>query len=235
MISLIKLTELVDSNNSSNPDNPDNPDNLTPISNYIPDVQTYYNQVGNKYSLFRKYFWSEARKFIDWVKTIIIEPDFKSSPKLKFLDLGCGNGLYFQITTEFDSYGIDFSEKLISIARKRYPKVNLLVTDAINYNNPNNYSVILTVGLLQHLTDSDQLKLIINIINLLKKDGYAFISGMIDISMINEINGLITYSNETKFDPIHKLIQQYCLENIIELVNIKYVQHSVIFIIKKII
>ncbi len=223
------MTELVDSNNS------DNPDNLTLISNYIPDVQTYYNQVGNKYSRFRKYFWSEARKFIDWVKTIIIEPDFKSSPKLKFLDLGCGNGLYFQITTEFDSYGIDFSEKLISIARKRYPKVNLLVTDAINYNNPNNYSVILTVGLLQHLTDSDQLKLIINIINLLKKDGYAFISGMIDISMINEINGLITYSNETKFDPIHKLIQQYCLENIIELVNIKYVQHSVIFIIKKII
>jgi ubiquinone/menaquinone biosynthesis C-methylase UbiE len=202
------------------------------VENYINDVQTYYNQVGSKYSRFRKYFWSEARKFIDWTKT---QFNNSSENKIKFLDLGCGNGLYFQITKEYESYGLDFSEKLIQISAKRYPYVNLKIGNALNTQYSDNFfDIILTVGLFQHLTDEEQIKLIYEIVRVLNLQGIAFISGMIDISRISEINGLVTYSNTLKLDLVKQIIQELCSHNIIEILEIKNIEHSIIFIIKKI-
>ncbi len=199
-------------------------------SNYISDVKTYYNQVGNKYSRFRKYFWSEARKFIDWTKSI-----YNTNSKLKFLDMGCGNGLYFQITTEYDSHGIDFSEKLIQISAKRYPYAKLKVGNVLETGyTDNEFDIILTVGVFQHLTNQEQIKFIQETIRILKIDGCAFISGMCDISDIPEINGLITFTNQLNYIGVLELIQTYQQNKIIEIIYIKKVQHSVIFLIKKI-
>ena len=200
-------------------------------SNYISDVQTYYNQVGNKYSRFRKYFWSEARKFIDWTKTQL---DLNSQKKIKFLDLGCGNGLYFQITTEYESYGLDFSEKLIQISTKRYPYVNYSVSNALDAPYPNSmFDIILTVGLFQHLTDEQQIQLVNEVVRLLDSGGIAFISGMIDVSIIPEINGLITYSNTLKHDLILNFILELEYNNIIKIIELRNVKHSIIYLIKK--
>ncbi len=200
--------------------------------NYVSDVQTYYNQIGNKYSKFRKYFWSEARKFIDWTKT---QFNLKSGQKIKFLDLACGNGLYFQITHEYESYGLDLSEKLISISSKRYSHAIHTVGNALETPYPDlMFDIVLTIGLFQHLTDDQQIKLIDEIVRVLNIDGIAFISGMIDISNIPEINGLITYCNSLKYNEIVQSVEKYSSNGIIKILEIKNVQHSVIFIIKKI-
>lgn len=148
--------------------------------------------------------------------------------------MACGNGLYFQITTEYQSYGLDLSEKLISISSNRYPYVNHSVANALEtpYHN-SMFDIVMTVGLIQHLTDSQQIKLIDEVIRILDINGIAFISGMIDISNIPEINRLITFCNTLKYNEIKQSIEKYCLEGVIELLQIKNVQHSVIFIIKK--
>lgn len=205
--------------------------NLATQSNYISDVQTYYNKVGNKYSRFRKYFWSEARKFIDWTKT---QFNLNSDKKIKFLDLGCGNGLYFQITTGYESYGLDFSEKLISISAKRYPYVNYVIANALASPYPDSkFDIILTVGLFQHMTDDQQIQLVSEVVRLLSPNGIAFISGMVDVSIIPEINGLVTYSNTLKHDLILNYIKQLESNNIIKLIEIKNVKHSIIYLITK--
>ncbi len=151
------------------------------------------------------------------------------------MDLACGNGLYFQITHEYESYGLDLSEKLISISSKRYPYAIHTVGNALNTPYSDSmFDIILTVGLFQHLTDDQQIKLIDEIVRILGFGGIAFISGMIDISDIPEINGLVTYCNTLKYNEVKQSIEKYCIEGIIEILQVKNVQHSIIFIIKKI-
>lgn len=148
--------------------------------------------------------------------------------------MACGNGLYFQITNEYESYGLDLSEKLINISSKRYPYAIHTVGNALDTPYSDSmFDIILTVGLFQHLTDDQQIKLIDEIIRILAINGIAFISGMIDISDIPEINGLVTYCNTLKYNEVKQSIEKYCSEGIIEILQIKNVQHSIIFIIKK--
>lgn len=95
------------------------------------------------------------------------------------------------------------------------------------------FDIVLTVGLFQHLNDDQQIKLVDEVVRILNTNGIAFISGMIDISDIPEINGLVTYCNTLKYNEIKQLIDKYCTDGIIEILQIKNIQHSVIFIIKK--
>lgn len=51
----------------------------------------------------------------------------------RVLDMGCANGRLFELLKEkkVDFYGIDASDKLIEIAKKRYPEAKFQVTDAL--------------------------------------------------------------------------------------------------------
>ncbi|MCD5396277.1 MAG: class I SAM-dependent methyltransferase [Candidatus Pacebacteria bacterium] len=50
----------------------------------------------------------------------------------RILDLGCGNGRLYEIKNETEYFGVDFSEKMIEIAKKRYPQGKFLVADAFS-------------------------------------------------------------------------------------------------------
>lgn len=59
----------------------------------------------------------------------------------RILDSGCASGRFYEVleSKKVDFYGIDFSEKLIDIAKEKYPKGNFQVVDAKSTPFPPDY------------------------------------------------------------------------------------------------
>lgn len=75
----------------------------------------------------------------------------------KVLDIGCSNGMFLgalsTIYPDAHYTGIDISAELIEIARKRVPKANLLVEDAMNYQPSKKFDIIIASGILSIFDD----------------------------------------------------------------------------------
>lgn len=110
-----------------------------------------YDEIAEEFSTTREEVWEEAQfLFNDYV-----------IPGDKILDLGCGNGRFFESLKDrdIDYIGVDFSEKLIEIARKKYPGTKFQTADALDLSFPNNYfDKIYSVAVLHHIP-SKQLRL----------------------------------------------------------------------------
>ena len=107
-----------------------------------------YNRIAEKFSRTRSRIWEEVRfLFDDYVR-----------PGDKVLDLGCGNGRFFEILKDkgVDYIGVDFSERLIEIAKKRYPQVKFQVADALNLPFPNNFfDKVYAIAVLHHIPSKE--------------------------------------------------------------------------------
>jgi len=101
---------------------------------------------------YAKYSLEETRKNYDktaedYARTRAFVPDDLkrlgdyTNPGDRVLDSGCANGRLFEVLggKGIDFYGIDFSGRLIGIAKKRYPKGNFEVSDALRTSFPDNY------------------------------------------------------------------------------------------------
>ena len=89
-----------------------------------------YNQIATSFARSREFIPDDIRDLGDWV-----------IPGEKILDLGCGSGRFYKVLKEkeISYFGIDFSEKLIEIAKQKYPKGRFQVADILNLPFPNNY------------------------------------------------------------------------------------------------
>ena len=104
----------------------------------------YKYGVGHTY---KRYFIKKILKFVD-----------KSSIK-NILDLGCGEGsnTYF-IGSQFTNCnvtGIDITEEGIKKAQQNFPNINFIKEDLdnINFNNGENYDLICSFDVLEHVED----------------------------------------------------------------------------------
>jgi len=90
-----------------------------------------YNLIAQDFARTRREIWEET-KFL--FKDYLV-------PAERVLDLGCGNGRWFPLFQEkkADYIGVDNSEKLIKIAKERYPQAKFQVADALNLPLPNNF------------------------------------------------------------------------------------------------
>jgi ubiquinone/menaquinone biosynthesis C-methylase UbiE len=107
-----------------------------------------YNLIADDFSRAREHIWEEMRFLFD---------DFLI-PGERVLDLGCGNGRFYQVMKDknIDYTGVDISEKLIEIAKKRFPKAKFQVTDALNLPFPDNYfDKVYSVAVLQHIPSQE--------------------------------------------------------------------------------
>lgn len=79
-------------------------------------------------------------------------------PKERILDLGCANGRLYEIFEKknVDFYGIDFSEKLIEIAKEKYPRAKFQAANALNLPFPENFfDKIYSISVLHNIPSRD--------------------------------------------------------------------------------
>jgi len=106
-----------------------------------------YNLIADDFSRTRSFAWEELRPLAQ-----------HTIPGEKILDLGCGNGRLLQIFKgmNIEYFGVDSSEKLIKIAKEKYPKKKFQVADALNLPFPGNFfDKIYSIAVLHHIPSTE--------------------------------------------------------------------------------
>lgn len=129
-----------------------------------------YNLIAEDFSMTRGSIWPETKSLFD--KYFF--------PGEKVLDLGCGNGRYFEYLKEkkVNYFGVDNSEKLIEIAKARYPEADFQVTDALNLPFSDNFfDKVISIAVFHHIP-SEELR--ISFLNeakrILKPEGFLILT-----------------------------------------------------------
>ena len=128
-----------------------------------------YNLIAEEFSRSRQSIWEELKLLSQY-----------TIPGEKILDLGCGNGRLLEIFKEMniEYFGVDNSEKLLEIAKKKYPKKNFLIADALNLPFPNNYfDKIYSIAVLHHIPSTEfRLQFLKEAKRVLKPDGLLILA-----------------------------------------------------------
>ena len=109
-----------------------------------------YNSIAEDFSSKRGKMWQE----LEFLKDYVSSGD-------KILDLGCGNGRLSELLQEKNTeyFGVDNSEELIKIAKKRYPYGNFKIADALGLPFPINlFDKVISIAVLHHIP-SEELRL----------------------------------------------------------------------------
>lgn len=107
-----------------------------------------YDAYASEFSLSRQYFWRE----LEFFKEFVHEGDH-------VLDVGCGNGrlvdLFEDVSIKYT--GVDFSEKLIAIAREnRASRGSFLHANALALPfEDNSFDVVFSVAVLHHIPSKE--------------------------------------------------------------------------------
>jgi len=108
-----------------------------------------YNLIAEDFSSSRYSIWPELNIFGKYIEN-----------GDRVLDLGCGNGRLVELLKDknIDYLGVDNSEKLIEIAKAKYPNVRFQLADALNIPFSDNYfDKIFSIAVLHHIS-SDELR-----------------------------------------------------------------------------
>lgn len=108
-----------------------------------------YNLIAEDFSRTRQSIWAELDMFKDYVQ----DGD-------RVLDAGCGNGRLLDLLKDkkIDYIGIDFSDKLVELAKKKYPDDKFLNADTLNLPfSDNNFDKVFSIAVL-HTIPSVELR-----------------------------------------------------------------------------
>ena len=126
----------------------------------------------------------------------------------KILDLGCGNGRLCEIfpKSEFKYLGIDPSQELIKIAKKRYPDQNFQICAPFSLTfSANSFDIIYCLAVLHHIpSEQYRYKFIKQVYNILKKDGVCVFT-VWDIKQHSRISKNILVNNLKKIIGLNKM------------------------------
>ncbi len=94
------------------------------------------------------------------------------------LELGCGNGRDSRAILRHTPFytGIDTSEQMVTLAKKKSPKGSFEVADAVTYNYPDNYDIVFAFATLRHINIDELTTVLKNVHDSLKPGGVLYIS-----------------------------------------------------------
>lgn len=114
----------------------------------INEILNYYNDLANTYDSNR--FENTYGKFIHYQESFFLINHLNNN-SFKTLDLGCGTGRFLN----FANYGVDLSENMLEISKKKYPDKILKQGNVNNIPFENNYfDNILCMHVIMHLNFS---------------------------------------------------------------------------------
>ncbi|MDD4661839.1 MAG: class I SAM-dependent methyltransferase [Candidatus Pacebacteria bacterium] len=125
-----------------------------------------YNKIAERFSSARKNTWDE----FDFLFNNIKDGE-------RVLDLGCGNGRFYEKLKKTNYTGIDNSEKLISIAKNNYPDVDFKVASALEIPfKEKEFDKVYSLAVLHHLPQDYHSRFLEEIKRVLKDDGILIIT-----------------------------------------------------------
>ena len=135
------------------------------------------NKTSQDYNLIAKYFSNTREQ--PWQDLKFLFTDYLKKNE-KILDLGCGNGRFYKIIKNQKCHyiGVDTSEELIKIAKKKYPKGNFQLANGLNLPFPSNYfDKIYCIAVLHHLPSKKlRLDFLKEAKRVLKPKGFLFLT-----------------------------------------------------------
>jgi len=115
-------------------------------------VKKNYEEIADKFNETRKKHLEPL-----WSELVNLARQIKDGSKV--LDVGCGNGRLLEAfkDKEVKYLGVDSSEKLIELARSRFPKFQFTVGDILELGKiPEiNFNFVFCVAVLHHLPGTD--------------------------------------------------------------------------------
>jgi len=111
-------------------------------------TQEDYNLIAEDFSNTRSFVPQEIQ---EWILKFILPGD-------KILDLGCGNGRFFEVfkNIEIDYFGVDISEKLIEIAKSKYSQGKFIVSPALNLPFPEDFfDKVINFAVFHHIPSEE--------------------------------------------------------------------------------
>lgn len=132
-------------------------------------IEYHYDVISCEFDTTRVRIWKSVHEFL--------LKHMNSVPK-KLLDVGVGNGknILFANKHNYECIGIDISNNLLEICRKK--DINVFKKDILDLNNTFGcFDTIICIATIHHLENTTmQKKAIINMLNCLNDDGHLLIS-----------------------------------------------------------
>lgn len=129
-----------------------------------------YNLIAEDYARSRGRMWPEA--------DFLFEKFITKGEKV--LDLGCGTGRYFKSIKEkgADYFGVDNSQKMIEVAKERYPEAKFQVADSLNLPfSDKSFNKIYSIAVLHHIPSKEfRLKFLKEARRVLRQDGLLILT-----------------------------------------------------------
>lgn len=155
-----------------------------------------FNLIAEEFNVSRREIWPEMAELKIFIK-----------PNSKALDLGCSNGRLFDFLKDknIEYFGIDFSEKLIKMAKNKYGN-NFQVADILNLPFSDNYfDTIWSVAVFHHIPSRELRLLALKEMKRVLKDNGRIIMTCWNLYQKDYLNLLLKYFfrkifNKSKLD-----------------------------------
>ena len=134
------------------------------------EIIDYYNKMASDYDQSR--FGNSYGEFIDYQEKTIVSKLLINISCSQTLDLACGTGRFL----DFADFGIDASEKMLEIAKHKFPQRSLYQEDATKMHfDSNTFSAIISLHFLMHLNKNITKEVLDECHRILKKNGVLII------------------------------------------------------------
>jgi len=132
------------------------------------EIEQQYDKISTEFDTSRKRIWTSVQDFI-----------LKHKRTCKtLLDVGVGNGknILFAKNHNFECVGIDISNNLLDICRKK--SLTVFKKDVLDLDNSfGTFDTILSIATIHHLENTEmQKKALLNMINCLNDNGHLLVS-----------------------------------------------------------
>jgi len=132
-------------------------------------IQEDYNRIAPLFSSKRLFIPEDFYHFLTLIKE-----------KEKILDLGCGNGRFFEVLSgkDISYFGVDFSEEMIKIASQRYPNAFFQKANALSLPFKDNFfDKVFSFAVFHHIPSLElRMEFLKEVKRVLKKGGLFILS-----------------------------------------------------------
>jgi alkylated DNA repair protein alkB family protein 8 len=172
--------------------------------------ENIYNKIYKEFDKSRYSIWVKVKEFLDNLEDNKI-----------ILDAGCGNGKYIKYMIENlkmkQIYGIDYSCEFIKLCSEKFNNSNIIFKEMniTNLNFPNNhFDYIISIAVIHHLNPENRIKMIKELVRVVKNNGLILISawGIIRTDNFKLPN---TLKNATKLNDNNDYLIPFKSNNII--------------------